>query len=165
MPPGFSNTSRVGKRQIRTQQHIPAHEEFLELADPTNPNWTTALDRGKPIKEVGSKVNLCADGDEISGFIESVAVGIWDNGGQPCAVRKEGMVYALDEVGDMAIGDLAISGTQVPVAGTHPASSRTGQNPAGRVKKSATPATVINKWKVIEVYDSGADRVVLLLKI
>jgi len=162
---GFTNTSRVGKRQMRLQQ-FNADEEFFNLDTPGLANWSTQLDRGKPVKEIGSAMELCADGDEISGFVESVEAGLWEaNDKQPGAVRRLGTVYALDAVGDMAIGDMAVASTQVAVGGAHPASSSVGQNPAGRVKKAATPADVVIRWKVMEVYDSGADRVVLLMKL
>jgi hypothetical protein len=162
--PGFSNTSRLQKRVLRVS-HFPAYEEFFVVADPTNPTWSTATDAGKPVKMSGSMVDLCADGDEIFGFVQSVEGGLHDriDSTQVGAVIMEGRLHALDEAGTLAIGDRVVSGTQVVVGGVHPAASAVGQNPAGRVKVAAG-ATVFN-WMVVEVYGTGVDRPVLLQRV
>ena len=161
---GFTNTSRLQKRVLRLS-HFPAYEEFFVVADPTNPKWSTATDAGKPVKMVGSKVDLCADGDEIFGFVQSVEGGLHDriNNTQAGAVIMEGRLHALDEAGTLAVGDTVVAGTQVAVGGVHPAPSGVGQNPAGRVK--VAPGATTFTWMVVEVYDSGVDRVVLLQRV
>ena len=159
--PGFTNTSRVGKRQIRLQQHN-ADEEFLKLDVPGVANWSTDMDRSKAVKLDGSLMELCANGDEIIGFVESVTAGVWEyDDRQPAAIRIEGYVYALDEAGSLVVGDFVVAGTNI-VGGPLIAPSTVGQNPQGRVVVAGAPT----KWQVFEVYDAAAaDRVVLIRKV
>jgi len=166
MANGFKATSRLQKRRIRLSHFIP-YEEFLVVSDPANPVGTTGTEAGKPVKLVGSKVDLCADGDEIFGFLDSVEGGLHDaiDATQPCVVRCEGRVHALDLAGTLSIGDFVVATAQVPIGGAHPTPTVTGDNPAGRVKVAPAAADIDFKWLVVEVYDSGVDRPVLLQRV
>lgn len=137
----FGNTHRV----LVINPWVPARTELIG----TNAKQASSLDVGKPVKLSGVSTALCADTNEIYGFIESVEAGAnrdgYSHGGVLCDRGCE--VYAKDEAGTLIVGDLVVSGT--PVAfGT--ALGVTGAN----VKKVAGMG--IHNWQVMAKYTSGA---------
>jgi len=156
---GFDTAGmRVGKRKLPVQLPQEAVQDFMAVGSAVK----STSDRGKPLKfAAGSDMEICADGDEIIGFIEGVELPN-DSGRIPIGCRDRGTVFALDEAGSLTVGDLVVSGTQTP-AGQHPlgagSNSLGGVDSAGRVK-IGTPTT--HMWVVWEVYGAGADRPVLL---
>lgn len=134
-----------------------------QLIQPYKPDTTENLgnttgqysdnDIGKAMKYSGDTVVLCADGDEILGFVQSVEPGTKD-GHSIGSIRKEGRVWALDEAGTLAVGNIVVAGT----AGTLDTSA------LNNVKVAAIPGDVIHKWEVIRA-GSGAGTNVLLEKV
>jgi len=122
------------------------------LIQPYKPDYTENLgdntgqysdqDIGKAVKYSGSTMVLCADGDEIVGFVTSVEPGTKD-GHSIGAVRKEGRMEALDEAGSLTVGTAVVAGT----AGTLGTLAK--QN-----VKAAAGATVFT-WVVIETGVGG----------
>lgn len=102
--------------------YTPARTELIG----TNAKQATSADVGKAVKLSGVTTALCAYGDPIYGFIESVEVAGkngYSVGGVLCDRGVE--VYATDEATTLAVGDYVVSGT--PAAfGT--ALSAKGQN-------------------------------------
>jgi len=155
---GFNQPGmRVGKRKLPVQLPQEAVQDFMAVGSAVK----STSDRGKPLKFAGSDMEICADGDEIVGFVEGVELPN-DSGRIPIGCRDRGTVFALDEAGTLAVGALVVAGTQTP-AGTHPlgtgASQLGGADSAGRVK-AGTPTTHL--WVVWEIYGTGVDRPVLL---
>ena len=108
-------------RAPRVNPYIPARvERFGTTSD--NPRITAAKDRGKPVKLSGDTVVLCADGDLPYGFIESIAVGTTD-GYSICGVLSDPghEVLAVDQVGNLAVGDVVVAGTPTAVGTATPA--------------------------------------------
>jgi hypothetical protein len=115
-------TERVGgiNRAPRINPYIPGRTERLGTTS-DNPRFSTK-DIGKPVKLSGDTVVLCADGDLPYGFIEAVNVGTSDGysiGTVLCDPGHE--VLAVDEVGDLAVGDIVKAGTQTAFATQTPA--------------------------------------------
>ena len=126
--------------------YTPARTELIG----NNTGQASTNDIGKPVKLSGDTVVLCAAGDEIYGFIESVEPGTtggYSHGGVLCDAGQE--VYVTDEDGDLVVGDLVVAGTAVAFGTANPA---TGAN----VDKAAGTEDGINRWMVVAVYSSPA---------
>ncbi len=133
-------------RVPRINPYLPARAEYIG----NNTGQASSKDIGKPVKLSGQTTALCASGDEIYGFIESVEVGTnngYSFGGVLCDPGHE--VIAKDEVGNLAVGDLVVAGTAIAF-GT--------QTPAGgyNVKKAAGTEAGLHKWQVMAVYTAGS---------
>ncbi|WP_299313719.1 hypothetical protein [uncultured Halomonas sp.] len=97
-------------RVPRINPYLPARVEFIG----NNTGQASSKDIGKPVKLAGETTALCASGDEIFGFIESVEVGTnngYSYGGVLSDIGHE--VIAKDEVGNLAVGDLVVAGTPI----------------------------------------------------
>jgi hypothetical protein len=108
-------------RAPRVNPYIPARvERFGTTSD--NPRISAAKDRWKPVKLSGDTVVLCADGDLPYGFIESVNVGTND-GYSICGVLCDPghEVLAVDEAGNLAVGDVVVAGTPAAIGTAVPA--------------------------------------------
>lgn len=148
------------KRDILIQPYKPDYAELLGTAV-IKSNVTgrggqyNDQDIGKAVKySTSSNMIMCTSGDEIHGFVMSVEPGT-RAGFSVGSVRKEGRVKAIDEVGNLAVGNIVVAG------GT----GTLGTYALANVKVAATPTTVINKWMVIELYGGGTGDEVLLEKI
>jgi hypothetical protein len=167
-----SMTDRFGdlNRVPRIQPYLPARVERLG-ATTDNPKMSPK-ETGKAVKLNGDTVVLCADGDAIYGFIESVEAGTqrgYAIGGVLCDAGQE--VLAEDEAGNLAVGDLVVCGTPVAIGTALPS---TGQNvkkavltvaASGDAETLTLPAALIQKWMVANVFGSGAGRSVMLRKV
>jgi len=139
----------TAQRQMLIQPYQP---DFTEnLGD--NTGQYSDSDIGKAMKYSGDTVVLCADGDEILGFVQSVEPGTKD-GHSIGSIRKDGRAIALDEAGTLSVGDIVTAGT----AGT------LGTAAYNNVKVAGTPGDVITKWQVIRA-GSGAGTEVLLERV
>ena len=107
-------------RAPRINPYLPARTERLG-ATTDNPKFSLK-DGGKPVKLSGDTCVLCADTNEIYGFIEAVNVGT-DSGYAIGGVLSDaGLEFlAVDEVGDLAVGDLVVAGTPVAIGTAVPA--------------------------------------------
>ena len=141
MAEAFGGTHRV----LVINPYTPARSELVG----NNTGQANSNDVGKPVKLSGATTALCADGDEMYGFIESVNAGTkngYSIAGVLCDAGCE--VYATDEVGNMAVGDLAVAGT--PIA-FKIAPGVTGAN----VKKAAGTEAGLHRWQVMAKYTAG----------
>lgn len=134
------------KRVLKISPYLPARVE--SLGDATG--QFAQADIGKAVKYNGDQMDLCADTNEIVGFVQSVEA-YTKNGHSIGAVVMDsnGEAYATDEAGTLAIGDLVISGTPAALGTAAPS---TGPN----VKVHATPADAIHRWQVVAIYGTGA---------
>lgn len=107
-------------RAPRINPYLPARTERLG-ATTDNPKFSLK-DIGKPVKLSGDTCVLCADTNEIYGFIESLNAGT-DSGYAIGGVLSDpGLEFlAVDEVGDLAVGDLVVAGTPVAIGTALPA--------------------------------------------
>lgn len=144
----------TGKRQLLVSPYQPDRTE--RIGD--NTGQAGMADIGKPVKLSGDTVVLCADGDEIYGFIASVEAfteGGHSIGGVVCDVGRE--MIAVDEDGGLAVGNLVVASTPVAF----------GTAGIANVKVAAGTEDGLHKWQVIglEVSPSTAGKQVLLRKI
>ena len=129
-------------RVAEVDPYRPARTELIG----NNTGQAGTNDVGKPVKLSGDTVVLCADGDEIYGFIESVepgTVGGYSHGGVLCESGNQ--IYATDEAGTLSVGDIVVAGTAVAFGTANPA---TGPNVKARTNITSTGHSV--------VYNSGA---------
>ena len=134
-------------RAPRINPYLPARTERLG-ATTDNPKMSPR-EMGKPVKLSGDTCVLCADGDEIYGFVESVNAGTNDGyaiGGVICDPGLEAL--AVDEVGNLAVGDLVVAGTPVPIGTALPAKGanvkkRTGSIASGQSALLSSAGLVI----------------------
>lgn len=105
-------TERFGGvvRRPRIQPYIPARTEPMGSTS----ERLSGNDIGKAVKLHGNVCLLTAFGEPIYGFIESVQAGT-DNGYSIGGVLADPGLEALatDELGNLAVGDLVVSGTPV----------------------------------------------------
>lgn len=108
-------------------------------------------DLGKAVKK-GAVQNyvLCADGDEIEGFIDSVRGDTVNEGYSFGGIQRAKRIWAEVGFGTVAVNDLVVAAAQVAFGTKGVAKVKTG-----------TPANY--KWQAIRVEGSGAvgDRVLL----
>lgn len=100
----------TNQRQQTISPYLPDRAE--KIGDDTK--QASAIDIGKPVKLAGATTDLCADGDEIYGFIASVEAGSSDGhsvGGVSADVGQE--IVATDEAGDLTVGARVVAGTPV----------------------------------------------------
>ena len=160
-----NTTERFGgvNRAPRINPYIPARTEKIG----TNAGQASYLDIGKPVKLSGDTVVLCASGDEIYGFIESVEAGTnqgFSIGGVLCDPGLEAL--ATDEVGDLAVGDLVVAGTAVAFGAANPT---TGANVIGyvpTVDSNGVNSVLAHRWQVLAYYGvQGRGRQVMVRKV
>jgi len=136
------------KRQLLIQPYEPDYTE--NLGDDTG--QFSSDDIGKAVKLSGDTSVLCASGDPIDGFVQSVHPGSVDGHSQG-SVRKRGRQRALDEVGTpLVVGELVEAGT----VGT------LGTQALQNVIKKAAPVAGEKYWVVVGVTTGAAGSQVLL---
>lgn len=123
----------ANQRQVTVSPYIPARTEKVG----TSAGQLTDADVGKAVKLSGDGTVLCADGDEVYGFIASKEQTY--NGYSIAGVLSDvgHEVIAVDEVGGLAVGDLVVAGTKVDfgtalTAGGANVKKRTGATVAGQ---------------------------------
>lgn len=109
----------------------------------------TMDDVGKAVKYNGTQVDVCADGDEILGFVETVEPYTQD-GHSVGTVKKTGRVKATVSGITLAVGDLVVSAVQ-GAYGT-----------AGSAVKQGAPAKY--KWEVVWLEGDGSDGTQVILE-
>jgi hypothetical protein len=146
--------STRNNRQVTISPYVPDRVEKIG----NDTGQASYLDIGKPVKLSGDAVVLCADGDEIYGFIASVNAGTYMGysvGGVVCDSGRE--MIAVDEDGGLAVGDLVVASTAVAF----------GTAGGPNVKVAAGTEDGIDRWRVIglEVSPSTIGKQVLLRKL
>jgi hypothetical protein len=124
----------TGKRHLTVSPYTPDRVELIG----NNTKQASSTDIGKAVKLSGNTVVVCADGDEIYGFISSVEAGSKDGysiGSVVCDAGRE--VWANDLAGGLAVGDLVVSSTSVALGTAHHANgwnvkARTGSTVSGQ---------------------------------
>lgn len=113
------------------------------------------VDIGKPLKVSSSgTMAICADGDEIEGFLSSVEVHTVNEGYSFGAAKRDQRVEALvgpSQVGNIAQTALVVADIQIAIGTESLAKVKTG-----------TPATF--KWRVLEILSgtgASGDKVLL----
>jgi len=147
----------TGKRHLTVSPYTPDRVELIG----NNTKQASSVDIGKAVKLSGNTVVVCANGDEIYGFISSVEAGSkggYSIGSVVCDVGRE--CWANDEVGGLVVGSRVVASTAVALGTAHNAN---GAN----VKVAAGTEAGSHKWQVIglEVSPSTAGKQVLLRKI
>ena len=159
-----NTTERFGgvNRAPRINPYIPARTEKIG----TNAGQASYLDIGKPVKLSGDTVVLCASGDEIYGFIESVEAGTnqgFSIGGVLCDPGLEAL--ATDEVGDLAVGDFVVAGTATAMGTATPTLGANVIKFAPVVNSLGVNEVLAGRWQVLAYYGvQGAGRQVMLRK-
>lgn len=101
-------------RAPRINPYLPGRTERLgPIVDLDNPTTLfSAKDIGKPVKLSGDTCVLCVDGDLPYGFIEAVNVSTSSGYAIGTVLSDPGHeILAVDEVGDLAVGDVVKAGT------------------------------------------------------
>lgn len=124
-----------------------------------NAGGYTDSDVGKAVKLAGeSRFALCAAGDPIEGFINSVNLGVYDGYAIGGITDDEYKTVTLDGLqgtpgtGVVAIGDLVVCGTVV-AAGT-----KLGATPV-KVCKATSQAVGLFNWRVVSLGTAGTGAV------
>ena len=133
-------------RVPRINPYLPARVEYLG----NNTKQFSSKDIGKPVKLAGETTALCASGDEIYGFVESVEVGSdqgYSYGAVLCDPGHE--VIAKDEAGTLVVGNIVVAGTATALGTVTPAG---GYN----VKIAAGTEAKIHQWQVLAKYTTGS---------
>ena len=125
----------TGKRHLSVTPYSPDRVERIG----NNTKQASSTDIGKAVKISGDAVVVCADGDEIYGFVSSVEAGSkngYSIGSVSCDVGHE--CWANDLAGGLAIGNLVVASTAVALGTAHhanganvkaaPGSTVTGQS-------------------------------------
>lgn len=147
----MSYSASGNNRQLLVTPYVPDRAEKIGNTS----KQATYLDIGKPVKLSGDGVVLCADGDDIYGFIASVEAyskNGYSIGGVVCDAGRE--IVAIDEAGGLAVGGLVVASTAVAFGTV-----------GGPNVKTGSPS--IHRWIVVgtEVSPSTAGKEVLLRKL
>lgn len=146
------------QRQLRIDPNVPDRVEPLKASAGS---WSSS-DIGKAVKLDGDNVTLCADEDEIYGFISAVEP--YTKDGDPvaavaCDTNRE--AFASDEDNALSVGDLVVAGTPTAVGTATPANG-----PNVVIHSTTANADLIDRWRVMALYGSAAaGRKVLVRKI
>lgn len=151
----------------------PAEMDVISACIGDNTNQAKSdFDLGKAVKldsTAGTYV-LCADGDDIEGFIDSVrgdtVNGGFSFGGIQRAKRVEAVVGA-NQSGSMGVGDYVVADTQIAFGTLAKAQVKTGVawSQSGTTPFAVTESTPVkHMWRCIRVAATGAVGEVVLLE-
>lgn len=135
-------------RVMEIDPYRPARTELI--GDDTG--QASSKDVGKAVKLDGAGVDLCADGEEIFGILESTSVSTSNGYSVGAVLSASGnQAYATDdESTTIAVGDLVVAAAQ-PAYGTAVAATGTP------VKKAAGTEAGIHRWIVVAKYTTPAN--------
>jgi hypothetical protein len=158
-----NTTERFGgaNRAPRINPYLPARTESLD----GNGSTFSYKDIGKPVVLYGDRVRAAVSGQEIYGFVESVEAatqGGYGVGGVLCDVGQD--VLAVDQAGDLVVGDLVVAGTATAVGTQTPA---LGANVIRADQESSEYVPyVVHRWMVLAYYGvKGEGKQVMLRKV
>jgi hypothetical protein len=158
-----NTTERFGgvNRAPRINPYLPARTESLD----GNGSTFSYKDIGKPVVLYGDRVRGAVSGQEIYGFVESVEAatqGGYGVGGVLCDVGQD--VLAVDQVGDLVVGDLVVAGTATAIGTQTPA---LGANVIRAEQESSEYVPyIVHRWMVMAYYGvQGAGKQVMLRKV
>lgn len=102
----------MSQRTLRVNPYIPDRAETLDIDDGT---WSSN-DKAKAVKLDGDQLTLCANGDEIFGFISGTEPYTSDGDRVASVTADVGAeVEASDAAGTLAVGDMVVAGTQTAI--------------------------------------------------
>jgi hypothetical protein len=158
-----NTTERFGgaNRAPRINPYLPARTESLD----GNGSTFSYKDIGKPVVLYGDRVRAAVSGQEIYGFVESVEAatqGGYGVGGVLCDVGQD--VLAVDQAGDLVVGDLVVAGTATAIGTQTPA---LGANVIRADQESSEYVPyVVHRWMVLAYYGvKGEGKQVMLRKV
>ncbi len=120
----------------------------------------TAADVGKAVtidSTAANTVKLASDGDQILGRLEVVEVRSLEGVNVATVSLKGGMVFTVTP------DALAIGPDEIPAVGDYLLGGNTAGAAKGYVQKASTGNTVVTRWLVTEVLNSGAQVVAISL--
>lgn len=145
---------------FRFNEHAVTGETVSAALGVDANNKLVQADVGKPVKLAGAdNYVVCADGDEIEGFVSSVEPPTVNNGFSFGGVTKRGR-FKVKASGALAVGDLVVAGAQAALGTAGQAVVKKGTD---RVMSDGTAAGVeqspnIHIWRVISLLGgAGAD--------
>lgn len=153
-----NTTERFGGsyRAPRINPYLPARTEALD----GNGSTFSYKDIGKPVVLYNDKVRAAASGDEIYGFIESVEAAPQGGYGVGGVLSDPGHeVLAVDEVGDLAVGDLVVAGTATAIGTQTPSLGANVIKAIVEFDVDSTTTVPIGptfKWMVLAYYGTQA---------
>lgn len=142
----------------RTQTIAPYVPDRVELGYVASGRWTD-VDIGKAVKlRDSSTVEICADTNEIYGFVTAVEPYTKDGHSVlsvACDAGRE--IWATDQDGGLAVGNVVVAGDPVAVG--------TALTYKQYVQVAGTPASVIQTWMVVAITTGAANSSVLLRRV
>lgn len=134
-------------RTMEIDPYRPARTELI--GDDTK--QASSKDVGKAVALDGAGVDLCADGAEIFGIIESTNAGTSNGYSVGAVLSASGnQAYATATGAAIVVGDLVVAAAQ-PAYGTPVAATGTP------VKKAAGSEPGVHRWVVVATYTTPAN--------
>lgn len=162
-----NTTERFGgvSRAPRINPYIPARTELFTAGG--GGAKVSYLDIGKPVKLAGNYCTLAVSGEQIYGFIESVEAGTSGGYAVGGVLADCGLdVLAVDEVGNLAVGDFVEAGTATALGTVTPTLGANVIKFAPVVNSLGVNEILVGRWQVLAYYGSqGAGRQVMLRRV
>ena len=152
-----NTTERFGgvSRAPRINPYIPARTELF-VAGPGGAK-VSYLDIGKPVILDGNYCSLALSGQQIYGFIESVEAGTSGGYAVGGVLADCGLdVLAVDEVGDLAVGDFVVAGTATALGTATPTLGANVIAFVPTVDSNDVNEILAGRWQVLALYGSTA---------
>ena len=161
-----NTTERFGgvSRAPRINPYIPARTELFNEDRGAKMSY---LDIGKPVVLADNLCTLAASGQQIYGFIESVEAGTSGGYAVGGVLADCGLdVLAVDEVGDLAVGDFVVAGTITALGTVTPTLGANVIKFAPVVNSLGVNEILSGRWQVLAYYGvQGAGRQVMLRRV
>lgn len=162
-----NTTERFGgvSRAPRINPYIPARTELFTAGG--GGAKVSYLDIGKPVKLAGNFCTLAVSGEQIYGFIESVEAGTSGGYAVGGVLADCGLdVLAVDEVGNLAVGDFVEAGTATALGTATPTLGANVIKFAPVVNSLGVNEILSGRWQVLAYYGvQGAGRQVMLRRV
>ena len=162
-----NTTERFGgvSRAPRINPYIPARTELFTAGQ--GGAKVSYLDIGKPVKLAGNYCTLAVSGEQIYGFIESVEAGTSGGYAVGGVLADSGLdALAVDEVGNLAVGDFVEAGTATALGTATPTLGANVIKFAPVVNSLGVNEILSGRWQVLAYYgNQGAGRQVMLRKV
>ena len=162
-----NTTERFGgvSRAPRINPYIPARTELFTAGG--GGAKVSYLDIGKPVVLNGNYCTLATSGQQIYGFIESVEAGTSSGYAVGGVLADPGLeVLAVDEVGNLAVGDLVVAGTPTALGTATPTLGAKVILFSPDVSSDGEDEILIGRWQVLAYYGvQGAGKQVMLRRV
>jgi hypothetical protein len=162
-----NTTERFGgvSRAPRINPYIPARTELFTAGG--GGAKVSYLDIGKPVVLNGNYCTLATSGQQIYGFIESVEAGTSAGYAVGGVLADPGLeVLAVDEVGNLAVGDIVVAGTPTALGTATPTLGAKVIAYVPDVSSDGEDELLIGRWQVLAYYGvQGAGKQVMLRRV